>query len=411
MPHEHDPAWASSPSTSAHPTVSSLHHTPINAPQSRIRILLFVNSIAIGGMEEHVVLLARHLNRDAFEVFAISPDWPATKGFNQALAAAADHVVEITPDRRYGRWRQLIESVRMFRYLRTWRIEAMHMHSTTYRGQFVSFLIARLAGVKQIYVTEHLAPDAPLRLKERLLRDIFSLSVNGVVCVSEKNYRARANYLYTPHARTTVVENGVDVDDFPPIPSDVLDTLRREYQLPDEAQIIGTVVRFEPEKGLNDLIAAFPAIRAACPRAYLLMVGDGSLRQELEQQARDLGVIEYVRFTGFQRNPRPFLGLMDVFVLPVPVGSMSIGLLEAMAMGCPPVITFGGKGEAVIHGENGFCAEPRNPASIAQWVTTILQDPELQQRFRHAARERVEQAFSAQRVARVLGELYEKGHA
>ncbi|WP_161569305.1 glycosyltransferase [Candidatus Oscillochloris fontis] len=357
-------------------------------------------------MEEHIVLLARHLSREQFEVFAITPDWEATKPFTASLQAAADHVTEITPDRRYGIWRQLREVLRMWVQIRRWRIEVMHMHSTTYRGQMVALLVARLAGVKRIYVTEHLAPDAPLPLVGRLIRDLFSKMLDGVVCVSQKNYRARSTYLFTPHARTLVVENGVDPNDFPPIPQPVLDTLRQEYCLPADAQVIGTVVRFEPEKGLDDLLAAFPAIRAACPRAYLLMVGDGSLRQHLEQQAQALGVAEYVRFTGFQRNPRPFLGLMDAFVLPVPVGSMSIGLLEAMAMGRAVVITFGGKGEAVVHGESGFCAEPHNPASIAQYVIEILSRPELQAQFHRAARERVEDVFSAQRVAKVLGELY-----
>ena len=317
-------------------------------------------------------------------------------------------MAQITPDRRYGLWRQIVETYRLFRHLRTWRIQVMHMHSTTYRGQVIVLLIARLVGVKRIYVTEHLAPDAHLPLFARLVRDVFSLTVDGVVCVSEKNYLARALHLYTPHARTTVVANGVDVDDFPPIAEDRLDALRTEYDLPSDAQIIGTVVRFEPEKGLDDLLAAFPAIRAACPRAHLLMVGDGSLRQALAQQARDLGVAEYVRFTGFQRNPKPFLGLMDVFVLPVPVGSMSIGLLEAMAMRRAVVITFGGKGEAVIHGESGFCAQPRDPVSITHYVTQILQNPEMQQRFGEAARRRIEDEFSAQRVARVLGDLYQK---
>jgi glycosyltransferase involved in cell wall biosynthesis len=139
------------------------------------------------------------------------------------------------------------------------------------------------------------------------------------------------------------------------------------------------------------------------------MVGDGSLRAALEQQASDLGVREYVHFTGFQSNPRPFLGLMDAFVLPVPVGSMSIGLLEAMAMRRAVVITFGGKGEAVIHGESGFCAEPRNPESIAHFVIQILQNPDLQLRLGETAYQRVEEEFSAQRVAQVLGQLYRNG--
>ena len=72
------------------------------------------------------------------------------------------------------------------------------------------------------------------------------------------------------------------------------------------------------------------------------------------------------------------------------------------------VITFGGKGEAVIHGESGFCAQPRDPVSITHYVTQILQNPEMQQRFGEAARRRIEDEFSAQRVARVLGDLYQQ---
>jgi len=72
------------------------------------------------------------------------------------------------------------------------------------------------------------------------------------------------------------------------------------------------------------------------------------------------------------------------------------------------VITFGGKGEAVIHGESGFCAQPRNPNSITEFVTKILQNPELQHTCGEAARRRIEEEFSAQRVARVLGDLYQK---
>ena len=375
---------------------------------ARQRLLLFTNAIAVGGMEEHIELLARHLSRAKFEVYAISPDWKPIEPFNHALSEVADHFATVTPDRRYGRWQQIKETWRLVKQISAWRINIAHMHSTSFRGQFVALIAMRIAGVKQIYVTEHLAPDAPLPLRERLTRGLFSRLVSGIVCVSEKNYRARANYLYTPHERTVVVNNGVDVDDFTPFPEDQLTALREQYQIPADGQIVGTVVRFEPEKGLNDLISAFVTIRAACPRAYLLMVGDGSLRGALEQQAAELGIGQYIRFVGFEPDPRPFLNLMNVFVLPVPVGSMSIGLLEAMAMRRAVVITFGGKGEAVIHGESGFCAEPRNPDSIAEFVIKILQAPELQRTLGEAARRRIEEEFSAQRVARVLGTLYER---
>jgi len=357
-------------------------------------------------MEEHVELLARHLDRERFDVFAVCPDWEPTAPFSRSLGKAADHIALRTPDRRYGLWRMLIETFRLARQLRQWRIQVVHMHSTAFRGQYYAFLAARLAGVRRIYVTEHLAPDHQLPRGERWRRDVFSHMVSGIVCVSQKNYLARKTYLYTPPERTIVVNNGVDLDDFQPIPDETLAQLRAHHQLPNDAQIVGTAVRFEPEKGLNYLFDAMPQIKAACPKAYFVMVGDGSLRDELAAQAAQLGMTEYIRFVGFQGDPRPYLGLMDAFVLPVPVGSMSIGLLEAMAMQRAVVITFGGKGEAVIHGESGFCAEPRNVDSIAEHVIQILQQPELKRTLGKAARQRIEAEFSAQQVARSLSELY-----
>jgi glycosyltransferase involved in cell wall biosynthesis len=372
----------------------------------RIRVLLLTNSVAVGGMEEHIELLARHLDRQRFEVFAVCPDWQPTEPFSRSLSEAADHIALITPDRRHGLWRLVTETIRLARQMRQWRIQVVHMHSTTYRGQYYAFFAARMAGVRRIYVTEHLAPDQELPRGERLLRDTFSRMLSGIICVSQKNYLSRATYLYTPPERTTVVNNGVDLADFPPIPDATLAKLRMLYRLPSDAQIVGTAVRFEPEKGLNYLIEAMPRIKAACSKAYFLLVGDGSLRDELAAQIASVEMTDYVRFVGFQSDPRPYLGLMDAFVLPVPVGSMSIGLLEAMAMQRAVVITFGGKGEAVIHGESGFCAEPRNAASIAEFVIQILQNPKLKRALGEAARQRIESEFSAQQVARSLSALY-----
>lgn len=392
-------------------TAIAMRAAPAEAATIKKRVLLFTNSVAVGGMEEHVELLARHLDRARFEVFSICPEWEATEPFYQSLARESDQIAKVTPDRRHGLLDLPGEYLRLFHLLRTWRIDVMHMHSTTYRGQVGALLAARMAGVKRIYVTEHLAPDSALPWAERMVRAAVSHAVDGIVCVSEKNYQARAERIYTPAERTLVVNNGVDLDDFPPIAAATLAELRARHQIPEGALVLGTVVRFEPEKGLSYLIDALPAIKAACPNAYLLMVGDGSLREALQAQVAQLGLADSVGFVGFQRDPRPYLGLIDVFVLPVPVGSMSIGLLEAMAMRRAVVITFGGEGEAVIHGVSGFCAEPRKPDSIAEYVIRLLQDAALRKSMGEAAYQRIADTFSAQQVARTLGTLYSSSEA
>jgi glycosyltransferase involved in cell wall biosynthesis len=362
-------------------------------------------------MEEHVELLAKHLDRSRFQVFSACPKWDAIEPFAESLRAVSDHFAYLTPDSRYGKAKLASETLAMTAQLRRWGIQVVHMHSTSYRGQYYALLAAKAAGVHAIYVTEHLAPDQLLSLAERTKRDAFTHLVDGIVCVSRKNFIARSTYLDTPPERTTIVNNGVDLDDFGEIPEATLNELRARIDLPAGTPVVGTVVRFEPEKGLEYLMDAMPAIRGAVPEVRLLMVGDGSLRSELEAHATRLGFADRVRFVGFQKDPRPYLALMDAFVLPVPVGSMSIGLLEAMAMGRVPVITFGGEGEAVVHGECGYCPEPRNPAAIAKFVIPILNDPELKQRLSRAARQRIEEHFSAAGVARALEKLYAKGLA
>lgn len=371
------------------------------------RILLLTNSVAIGGLERHVELLARHLDRAAYDVFTICPDWPAIESVDSTLRRVSDHHVRCTPDRRWGFRREFGEAWRFYRQLRAWKIDVMHMHLTTFAGGMWALLAARLAGVPVILCTEHLAPEKPVSLLRRTLRRLFVRLTDRLICVSEKNCEARARYLYTPPERTSIVVNGVDPDDFRPIDPATLTSLRHELGLPEGAPVVGSVVRFTPEKGLDYLIAAMPMVLDRCSDAYLLLVGEGPLQDALAAQAAELGVRERVIFAGFHPDPRPYLALMDAFVLPVPVGSMSIGLLEAMAMRRAVVITFGDPGEAVVHEESGLCAPPRDPRSLGEAVIQLLTNPSLAAAYGEAARRRVEEHFSAAGVACRLSAIYD----
>jgi glycogen synthase len=272
----------------------------------------------------------------------------------------------------------------------------------------LSYLATRLAGVSAVVITEHLAPEEPEPLFYRIVRNGMARIVSATVSVSQKNFQQRSQFLSIPPSRAHVVENGVAVDDFQPAPLEEQARLRAELGIPASALVVGSVVRFEPGKGLEYFVDAMPEILRQCPDARFLLVGDGSLRAELEAQAERVGVRDRVHFAGFQTRPRPYLSLLDVFVLPVPVGSMSIALLEAMAMRKAVVMTFGGEGEAVVHGETGFSAEPRNPGSIAEYVTRLLSDDALRLGMGERARRHVEDHFSAATTARKLERIYDR---
>ena len=372
----------------------------------KTRVLLLTNSVQMGGMEEHVRMLSEQLDRHQFDVHAVVPDCAATAPFTAAMRVAADEVHLITPDRRNGVIRQIADAVRLTRHVRRECIDVVHLHSTSHLGENLAAICARLGGARAIYVSEHLAPVERLSLFERPIRDIFSRCVTGIVCVSLKNYRARSAWITTPLDKTVVIPNGVDMTRFDPIDPAILSSIRARHQIPDHATVVGTAVRFEPGKGLHYLIDAFEIVYRTHPDAVLMMVGEGLLHDELVAQAHDRGISDAVRFVDFQPDPRPYLQAMDIFVLPVPNGSMSIGLLEAMASGLPCVMTFGGEGEAVVHGENGYCAEPRDPASIAHFVEQLIDDPQARAQIGAAARRRIAEHFSSRIVAATLGSLY-----
>lgn len=387
------------------------HAAPDRAPLGRsnrpLRVALFTNSVAIGGMEKHVAMIARDLDREAATVYTICPQWAEIDPWAEELASYAEASARITPDRRYGARRLLGETYRLWRQLRQWRIDVLHMHLTSYYGGNWALTAARLAGVRAVFCTEHLAPEQPVGRRQRFVRDLFTRNLDGVISVSELNRAARARHLLTPPDRTTVVNNGIDLTGFTPIPEADVAELRARLGIPEGAPVVGTVVRFVKEKGLPYLLDAMPRVLARAPETRLLMVGDGPLRDELEQRATRLGYGDRIIFAGFQADPRPYLALMNAFVLPVPFGSASIGLLEAMAMGCAVIITFGGEGEAVVRGVTGLYSPPRDPEALADTILRVIQDPALERTLGENARHRIEEHFSSRGVAAQLLALYQ----
>jgi len=373
----------------------------------RTRLLVLTNSVQVGGMEEHVRLLAKDLDEDRFHVSVVFPQWAETDWFVDSLNDVADDVVQITPDRRHGWLKMPKQAVQLWQFARRNDFDVAHLHSTTYRGQLVMLAALRAGGINRTFLTEHLAPEIKPSIFQRIERWAVTSLVTGVVCVSERNRESRARFFHTPAASTHVVANGIDLARFDEVRTDDDADVRRRYSIPADAPIVGTAIRFEPGKGVDDLIGGFAITAHEHPTARLLLVGDGRLRSELERQVSDLGISDQVVFTGFVNDPRSLIAAMDVFVLPVPFGSASIGLLEAMALSRPCIITFGGDGEAVEHGRSGFWAKPADPRSIAHHIDLLLDDDAARLEMGAQARLRVEQAFTSSRVAEELSRLYE----
>lgn len=201
-----------------------------------------------------------------------------------------------------------------------------------------------------------------------------------------------------PEERIERICNGVDSDRFRPDPAG-----RRDLPVPGFARVdsfvIGTVGRMESVKDQTTLARAFVQLvqdsGAEGARLRLVMIGDGSLRPEVERILGEAGLLGQAWLPGGRDDVAALMRGFDVFVLPSLNEGISNTILEAMASGLPTVATsVGGNGELVQEGETGFLVPRSDPPAMAAALRRYWTNASLRRVHGQAARERVEREFS-----------------
>jgi glycosyltransferase involved in cell wall biosynthesis len=200
-------------------------------------------------------------------------------------------------------------------------------------------------------------------------------------------------------ARSTVVYNGVDLNEFnaAATTADRVHALRTRLGCTASSFVIGSVGRLVPAKNHAVLIDSVAKLRAQNIDARLLIVGEGELHDSLRAQAATLGLADVVLFTGALTDLRPALAAMDVFVLPsLFVETFSNAALEAMAMSKAVVMSdVGGAAEMVRDGVDGRVL-PRDTLSqtLPDALANLAKDRVKTAALGASARHRVEEMFS-----------------
>ena len=161
----------------------------------------------------------------------------------------------------------------------------------------------------------------------------------------------------------TTIANGIDEDRFRFDPAG-REAIRREYRLPAAAPVVVSASRLHVQKGVAEGLAGFARAREALPGLHYLIAGDGPDLPRLEQMARNLGVVDAVRFAGAiarERLPQ-LLGAGDIFLFSsVRQEGFALGPLEAAACGLPSVLS----SHLAIPGLETALVDPRSPRSVA----------------------------------------------
>jgi glycosyltransferase involved in cell wall biosynthesis len=163
----------------------------------------------------------------------------------------------------------------------------------------------------------------------------------------------------------------------------------------------------QPVKDQANLIHAFARVRERVPEAVLLLIGDGTLRGELERLAGELGLMDAVRFLGDRSDVDRLLRGLDIFALSSLSEGYSVALLEACAAGLPIVATdVGGNREIVRDQNNGLLVPAADPDALAAALGRLLQAPELTSTMGRAGRKWVLAEGSLRTMAERYLRLY-----
>ena len=202
------------------------------------------------------------------------------------------------------------------------------------------------------------------------------------------------------------VSNGIDLKRFSPKTN--TKGIRKKYLIP-EKPILLSVGRLDPEKHLNEVLEA-SAIALKSTDFCLVICGKGVKRASLERQAKKLGIIQNVVFTGFVSNEDlPNLYKISTCFITASIAELqSLATMEAMASGLPVIAANAGAlAELVHHGKNGYLFDSGNINAIAKSVSSIFDNSLLQNEMAKNSRKYIAE-HDIEETVTIYENLYKK---
>jgi len=240
--------------------------------------------------------------------------------------------------------------------------------------------------------------------KNRLARERYEAASS---IIANSNWVAeQAAASGAPREKITVIYEGAEIPSlFTP---QQRQTARARWKISPDAPLLGCVGVLLPDKGQEWLLRALAETRKEFPKAKLLLAGDGPSRPQLEQLARELGVADSVVFAGFVTDVENVYAALDVFLLPSFFEALNNSLLAAMAYEIPSIsFNRGALCEIIEHGHSGLLVEAANTPALNSAITKILRDPAAAKKMAEAARQRIIENFSSNKMVEATLRLYE----
>ncbi len=358
--------------------------------------LLMVVRPSEGGAFGHVARLSGELTRRGHQVAICGPHE------SEADLAPGVEVIYLEMVQPIAPIRDLRALAGLAGVIRSWRPDLIHVHGSKAGtlGRLARFAAPSvpLAFTPHQYAFANYFRRRSARSVYRVIERAMAPLATMVICVCEAE---RENAAKVGSAdRATVVYNGIEF-----VAADEPDP--RLASLRERGPVIVAVAELHPRKGLLTLLDAMTRVLDEHPDATLAIAGEGTQRETLLRHVAALGIAPSVRLLGLVGDVPAVLAGADVFVNAAWAEAFPYSVLEAMAAERPIVATdVGGTGEAIEDGLTGRLVQPFDVDRLAAAILELLDDRDRAARLAAAARERMNERFTFERMVAGTLEAY-----
>jgi glycosyltransferase involved in cell wall biosynthesis len=372
----------------------------------KCKILFVIDNIEFGGGERGFAQLINGLPEDRYEIsVACLPGGL----FEEKIEKNKAKVIPLDLRNRFNPGNIL----RLANIVKREGVDIIHSQGS--RADFYSRIVAKLATVPVLISTIQMPVEGydvtPLKRLIYVVLDRFSERfVDEFIVVSEKLRKILIYKHKINPEKVITIYNGIEVDEYKPNVEEFRSQesqVRMEFALARDVPVIGAIGRLVWQKGFEYLIEAVPEVSKEYPDAKFLIVGEGPLKSKLKVKSEKLRVEDKVIFTGFRTDIKDILSAIDILVIPSLLEGFPMITLEAMAMEKPIIATnIDGITEQITDGTNGILIPPKDPSAIAQAIIRLINDRESGRKLGLAARKKVEQEFSVEKMVSKIEKVY-----
>ncbi|GAB6099421.1 glycosyltransferase [Halanaerocella petrolearia] len=363
--------------------------------------ILFLNScVEWGGGEKWTFETALELHNRGYQVTVGSV--PSSELYQRAKESGLN--TKVVPVKGSLSVLNPVKLVSFVNYLKSEEIDIIFLNLS----QDLKFggLAGKLAEVdKIIYRRGSAIPIKDRFYTEFLLEDCVTDIIANSQSTKETILENTAQWL--SEEKIEIIYNGIKLDKVEQ-EQEVGPDIREEFGINKETTLIGNVGRLSKQKGHKYLVETVSLLKDRLDNFKVLVVGKGELETEIKEQVKDLGLEEYIIFTGFRSDVYNIMTQIDFLLHTALWEGFGFVIAEAMAVGKPVVSTdVSNISEIMIDGRTGYLAESKNPKDIANQVIEMIDlGPEERKKMGQAGKEIVEDNFAFQDKVTELEELY-----